>query len=38
LGIHADALRKLVRGATPDRVQAFPGHGQMKLEQAEITY
>ena len=30
-------LRKWVRDATLDPVQAFPGHGQMKPEQAEIA-
>jgi transposase len=35
LGIHANVLRKWVRDATLDPVQAFPGHGQMKPEQAE---
>ena len=37
LGIHANVLRKWVRDATLDPVQAFPGHGQMKPEQAEIA-
>lgn len=36
LGIHANMLRKWVRDATLDPVQAFPVHGQMKPEQAEI--
>jgi transposase len=37
LGIHANVLRKWVRDATLDPMQEFPGHRQMKREQAEIA-
>jgi len=30
-------LRKWVGGLAVDRLHAFPGHGQMKPEQAEIA-
>ena len=34
LGLHENVLRKWVRELSTDPVQAFPGHGQMKAEQA----
>jgi transposase len=37
LGLHENVLRKWVRELSIDAVQAFPGHGQMKAEQAEIA-
>lgn len=37
LGIHENVLRKWVRSVAVDPVHAFPGHGQMKPEQAEIA-
>jgi transposase len=37
VGIHANVLRKRVRDAILDPVHAFPGHRQMKPEQAEIA-
>ena len=36
LGIPENVLRKWVKEFGSDPVQAFPGHGQMKLEQLEI--
>ena len=36
LGVHVNVLRKWVRDFENDPKQAFPGHGQMKPEQAEI--
>ena len=36
LGIHENVLRKWVKEFGCDPVQAFPGQGQMKPEQAEI--
>lgn len=36
LGLHENVLRKWVRELVADPQQAFPGHGQMKPEQAEI--
>ena len=37
LGLHENVLRKWVRELSTDPVQAFPGHGQMKADQAEIA-
>jgi len=37
LGLHENVLRKWVRGLAVDPLHAFPGHGQMKPEQAEIA-
>ena len=37
LGLHENVLRMWVRELSTDPVQAFPGHGQMKAEQAEIA-
>jgi transposase len=37
LGLHENVLRKWVRDMASDPVQAFPGHGQMKADQAEIA-
>jgi len=37
LGLHANVLRKWVRDQKADPQHAFPGHGQMKPEQAEIA-
>lgn len=37
LGIHVNVLRKWIRDYEEDPKQAFPGHGQMKPEQAEIA-
>jgi transposase len=37
LGVHPTQLRQWVRDFAADREQAFPGHGQMKPEQAEIA-
>lgn len=36
LDVHENVLRKWVREYGSDPAQAFPGHGQMKLEQLEI--
>lgn len=36
LDIHENVLRKWVRQSTQDPQQAFPGHGVMKPEQAEL--
>ncbi len=37
LSMHQSQLRSRVRALADDPQQAFPGHGQMKPEQAEIT-
>jgi len=37
LAVHQTQLRKWVRDFADDPQQAFPGHGQMKPEQAEIA-
>jgi len=37
LGVHGTVLRTWVKAFAGDPVQAFPGHGQMKPEQAEIA-
>ena len=37
LDIHQNVLRNWVRELVVDPVHAFPGHGQMKPEQAEIA-
>jgi transposase-like protein len=37
LGVHPTQLRSWVRALADDPSQAFPGHGQMKPEQAEIA-
>ncbi len=37
LDIHENVLRKWVREVSGDAQHAFPGHGQMKPEQAEIA-
>jgi transposase len=37
LGIHGNVLRDWMRTFAADPSQAFPGHGQMKPEQQEIT-
>ena len=37
LDVHENVLRKWVKEFGSDPVQAFPGHGQMKPEQAEIA-
>jgi transposase len=36
LGVHDNVMRKWVKEFGSDPVQAFPGQGQMKPEQAEI--
>lgn len=36
LDIHENVLRKWVKELSADPKHAFPGHGQMKPEQAEI--
>ena len=36
LGVHGTVLRNWVKAFADDRQHAFPGHGQMKPEQAEI--
>lgn len=36
LDVHANVLRKWVRDMRSDPAQAFPGHGRLKPEQAEI--
>ena len=36
LGVHENVLRNWVKELGSDPMQAFPGHGQMKLEQLEI--
>lgn len=37
LGVHGTVLRRWVKDFSADPRQAFPGHGQMKPEQAEIA-
>jgi transposase len=37
LGVHQSQLRTWVKAFAEDAAQAFPGHGQMKPEQAEIA-
>jgi len=37
LGLNPNVLRKWVREQTADPVHAFPGEGQQKPEQAEVT-
>ncbi len=37
LGVHGTVLRTWVKAFAGDPVQAFPGHGQIKPEQAEIA-
>lgn len=37
LDLHENVLRKWVQAVEDDPLQAFPGHGQMKPEQAEIA-
>jgi transposase len=37
LGVHGTVLRNWVKASAADPEQAFPGHGQMKPEQAEIA-
>jgi transposase len=37
LGVHPTQLRDWVKKLAEDPEQAFPGHGQMKPEQAEIA-
>jgi transposase-like protein len=37
LGVHPSQLRDWVKKFADDPQQAFPGHGQMKPEQLEIT-
>ena len=37
LGVHGTVLRNWVKAFTDDPEQSFPGHGQMKPEQAEIA-
>ena len=37
LGVHQTVLRNWVKAFADDPAQAFPGHGQPKPEQAEIT-
>lgn len=36
LGLHENVLRKRVKEQRSDPQQAFPGHGQMKPEAAEL--
>ena len=37
LGVHQSVLRNWVKAFADDPQHAFPGHGQMKPEQAEIA-
>jgi transposase len=37
LGVHQSVLRTWVKGFAADPQQSFPGHGQLKPEQAEIA-
>jgi transposase len=37
LGVHENVIRKWVKQFDEDPRQAFPGHGMMKAEQAEIA-
>ena len=37
LGVHQTQLRDWVKAFADDPSQAFPGHGQLKPEQAEIA-
>ena len=37
LGLHTNVLRKWVRGYAADPQHAFPGQGQMKPDDAELT-
>ena len=36
MGLHENVLWKWVKERRSDLLQAFPGHGQMKPEQAEL--
>jgi transposase len=36
LGVHENVIRKWVKQLEDDPLQAFPGQGRMKPEQAEI--
>lgn len=38
LGVHVNVLRGWIKDYETDPVQAFPGQGQMKPEQAEIEW
>ena len=37
LGVHQTVLRSWMKAFADDPAQAFPGHGQLKPEQAEIA-
>jgi len=37
LGVHGTVLRNWVKALADDAEQAFPGHGRMKPERAEIA-
>ncbi len=37
LGLHENVLRKWIRALADDPAHPFPGHGQMRPEQAEIA-
>jgi len=37
LGVHQTVLRSWVKASADDPAHAFPGHGQLKPEQAEIA-
>lgn len=37
LDVHPNVLRKWIRDVEADPLQAFPGQGQMKADQAEIA-
>jgi transposase len=37
LGVHPTQLRQWIKEFAGDPQHSFPGHGQMKLEQAEIA-
>ena len=37
LGVHQSVLRNWVKGFEADPQHSFPGHGQMKPEQAEVA-
>ena len=37
LGVHGTVLRNWVKALSEDPEQTFPGHGQMKSDQAEIA-
>jgi transposase len=37
LGLHVNVLRKWVKDATEDVLQAFPGRGKQRVDDAEVS-